>query len=117
MGTTRNSNKHLRDPLYDKDFGKCVLDSLFHGWYKIRYYHLEATLKERLSRKLAAINKEILYLHDQTDERSIKPPRPNDKRKYWEKVRDASELEKKKQQIITQLRDINRDERKRRPNT
>ncbi len=112
MGNARNLKKALLNPAFSKDFGKCVLEALFKGWYKICYYHGDLTLKQRLSRKLSAINKEILYLEDQLSDKSTSLPRSGDYRKYWEKMRDIHELKERKQAIIMQLRDINRDQKK-----
>lgn len=117
MSEKRSNTKTLQDSSYDKDFGKCVLDTLFHGWYSIHFYKPDASIEQILARKLSILNRELLYLHDQLDVNTTNPPREGDSRTYLKKFNDANALEAQKKSLIDKLKTLNKQNRNQRPST
>lgn len=117
MGGYRSKQIKLRNTLFQVDFGKCVLDVLFSGWYSIHFYKPDATREEILAKRLSVLNKELLYLNEQLDEKSTSPPRDDDFRSYWDKIKDASELKKRKDILIEKLKEIRKNKRNQKPST
>ncbi len=115
MGKHRSKQNKLRNPLFQADFGKYVIKALFPGWHSFHFYKPDATQEEILTRRLSVLNKELLYLDDQLDEKSTSPPREDDNRTYWEKIRDASDLTKRKCVLIEKLKEIRRNKRNQKP--
>ena len=117
MGKYRSKQNKLRNPLFQADFGKYALDALFPGWYSIRFYKPDATREEILKKRLLVLKKELLYLNEQLNENSTSPPREDDFRSYSDKIKDASELEKRKDVLIEKLKEIKKNKRNQKPST
>jgi hypothetical protein len=117
MGRDRSKQNKLRNPLFQADFGKYALDTLFPNWHSIRFYKPDATREEILENRLSVLKKELLYLNEQLDEKSTSPPRTDDYRSYSEKIRDALDLTERKYVLIEKLREIRKNKRNQKPST